>query len=529
MKIQVLLTCAYFFFLTDVSIAQPGNLDLSFSSDGVVHGSLYEGLSCIALNNIILESGKVLITGGSNVPGNSYVGLIQRFLSDGGDDPGFSETGNVTLTLPGKPCYAINSIELPDGKILTLAGVNANLEDVIALFRIHPEGSPDETFGPNGMVIVDPGFTEQAPRYMVRQPDGKLVIGGYAKHKEDSFQKFMVVRCLPDGSMDKSFGENGFVTSEIGSGNAKIESLCLQADGKIVVAGNGVFNGKENIVVVRYKPDGTPDNSFHQDGMVNIAFQNDNFRAFRTLIQADGKIVVSGYIRSGNSDSDFVAARLNANGNPDTEFNEDGIARIAISSYADEARAMVIQEDGKIILAGYAHSNSPEGSNSALVRLTQEGYPDPLFGENGIVESDHNDHSNSLLGLTSQHDGKIVGVGRCYVGDFTKCLIARFTTGLTVSTSDPSLQPASVSVYPNPVMEEISIEYQLENEETISIRLVDLHGRVIENLLAPSNRQSGQHKETFAIDRGKSNGTYCIQIVTQNGVYAQKVILIQAS
>jgi uncharacterized delta-60 repeat protein len=524
LKRHLLLSGVNVFLLTGLSFAQPGNPDPTFSSDGVVHSTLYEGLSSIASNVLILEDGKILTTGGSRVPDDSYVGLLQRFLPDGSEDLEFNETGSVTLTLPGQSCYGINSIQQPDGKILTLGGVNANTETIITLFRHNLDGSPDEGYGTDGRVLINPGFTELAPRYMVRQPDGKLVICGYAKEQDDPFYKFIVVRCLIDGSLDNSFGDNGFVTTTVGAGNGKAESLCLQGDGKIVVAGIGVFNGKDNIVVARYLPDGTPDHTFDQDGIVNIAFQQDNFRGLRTLIQPDGKIVVSGSIRAPNADTDFVAIRINANGNPDTSFNEDGIARLTISEYADEARAMTIQLDEKIVLAGYAHSNSPEGSNSALIRLTQDGYPDPTFGEEGIFEWDHHTHENLLLGMVSQPDGKIVAVGRCIVGDFSKCLIARFFSGLTVSTTEPSPLFTAVTVYPNPVIKELTIEYQLEQEETISIRLVDLHGHLIGNLLSSAHRQPGQHKETFPIDEGLSTGTYIVQMTNRKGMIAHKIM-----
>ncbi len=160
---------------------------------------------------------------------------------------------------------------LPDGKILA-AGSLAGTASSIGLAMFNPDGTPDSTFGTGGaMLTINPAFAPFV-RCMALQPDGKILIGGsdWIDFIDNTY-KFYTIRCLPDGSIDESYGENGLVRSK---SDGEVRSIAVQPDGKIVAAGHsgdllvgsGVFSARFRME--RYLPDGSYDNSFGVNGVV---------------------------------------------------------------------------------------------------------------------------------------------------------------------------------------------------------------------------------------------------------------------
>jgi len=490
--------------------AQPGELDLSFSHDGLVHPSLYEGFNMNGIHILVQSDDKILITGGTQVPNQKNVGILARFLPDGSDDFDFNKTGFSVASVPGIDCWGAESMQLPDNSIMTLVGKNADVEELIALFKWDINGHPDLSFGDQGRISVKLDFPEYGPRSFARQADGKIIICGYAKKLNELFTQILLVRCLPDGSIDMGFGNGGFVLSPFGSGNTAPKHMLLQTDGRIIVAGFGIFDSYESMLVARYMPDGTPDESFGVNGSTTASIPEANSRAYKIGLQPDGKIVLGGFLVSKDGDSDFATARFNPDGSPDLSFGENGFVKIAVTPFADQARSISIQPDGKILLAGFAHSNDAVGPTSALVRLTDTGAPDDSFGYHGIAIHNEIDGNNILASTAIQPDGKIVATGLHNVGNFNKAIVARFITGLTVVTGTSEGMVQACSFYPNPASENITIDYHLDQKEAMEIRLLDNQGRVLQTLLPQTTQESGYHHETYILSKNFVPGTYLI-------------------
>src|SRR2546427_807683 len=160
-------------------------------------------------------------------------------------------------------------------------------------------GDLDPTFGNGGIVITqrlngnNNGNNLYAALAMAIQPDGKIVVVGEGFTSPSDSWDFAVVRYNPDGSLDNSFG-GGIVNTPIGNSQDHANSVAIQADRKIVVAGSSGNLLNSYFVIVRYNPNGSLDTSFNGTGNVITSVVNGGSGASDIAIQTDGKIVVAG-------------------------------------------------------------------------------------------------------------------------------------------------------------------------------------------------------------------------------------------
>jgi uncharacterized delta-60 repeat protein len=203
------------------------------------------------------------------------------------------------------------------------------------------------------------------------------------------------------------------VTTQIGTSGGRAHTVAVQNDGKILAAGYG-YNGTDNdFAVARYNPDGSLDTSFDLDGIVltNFAeFSND--RAFDIILQSDEKIVVSGYNTDPDTDRDFALVRYNPDGSLDNSLNSTGKVSTPIQVGDDEAHSVLIQEDGKIVLVGFSFDFFIR--NFTVVRYNTNGTIDDTFDADGIVTTSITSYDDAAYSSALQNDGKIVIAGYTY-------------------------------------------------------------------------------------------------------------------
>ncbi|MCS6926252.1 MAG: delta-60 repeat domain-containing protein [Candidatus Binatia bacterium] len=157
---------------------------------------------------------------------------------------------------------------------------------------------------------------------LVLQADGKIVVAGHAAGG------FVLVRYQPDGSLDPSFGTGGTVTTAISGTGDFASALAVQADGKLVVAGYVSMAPQYSIALLRYNPDGTLDTAFGENGKVTTG---DSHVASGLALQADGKIVVAGSFNDG-ANNEFLLLRYDPDGGLDPTFGIDGKVTTRMSS-----------------------------------------------------------------------------------------------------------------------------------------------------------------------------------------------------
>jgi uncharacterized delta-60 repeat protein len=254
----------------------------------------------------------------------------------------------------------------PDGRIVLAGSSGVALQ----VMRLLPNGVLDQTFGGGGSVVVTNLQFSYRARAVAVQPDGRIVVVGYT---ESTPQNLAVARLTTSGNADPTFSGDGFTTVSFSSDNAIGEAVLIQPDGKIVVAGSAIVGGDWDFVAARFNADGTLDNTFNGDGKATIGFGGDD-KCFAAALQPDGRIVmVGGNEGSLSLDEDFAVARLNTDGHLDGSFDGDGKKTIGFGGF-ESAHGVAIEPDGRIVLGG------DSGGDGALARLTSSGGLDGTFG-----------------------------------------------------------------------------------------------------------------------------------------------------
>jgi uncharacterized delta-60 repeat protein len=327
--------------------------------------------------------------------------MLSNTVSAAGQlDPQFGTGGKVTVPLPNQGEFASSMEVQSDGKIV-VAGIDDQLNFVVA--RYTPTGELDVTFGTAGVVSV-PMLTTSYTVGLAIQSDGKIVITGTLNTPADN--DIVVIRFDSDGTLDPLFGSGGIVITDIFGTGDFAAAVAIQPDGMIVVGGICQVPGSGNdLAVLRYDTSGNLDPGFGNGGVAIIDFNGQADILRDIAIQTDGKIVTVGSTGSG----DVSVARSNGDGTPDLSFGTDGKTTIDMGG-SDEANAVAIQEDGKIVVAGRAGSVGPS-ANFGIARLHGNGELDIGFGSNGKVTTDFNGFGDTANDVAVQPDGKIVAVG----------------------------------------------------------------------------------------------------------------------
>ncbi len=277
-------------------------------------------------------------------------------------------------------------------------------------------GALDPSFGGGGKVTTDfAGSFDQAFGLVV-QADGKLVAAGSAGIAvgQVTTSDFGLARYKQqDGLLDKSFGSRGKVTTDFVGDGDQANALVVQADGKLVAAGYAFTGGgsNPNFALARYHPDGTLDASFGTAGKVTTDFGGGD-QANALVVQPDGKLVAAGITAAASFD--FALARYNPDGTLDASFGTAGKVTTDFGGgSADRATALVVQADGRLAVGGSIQTASI--ADFALARYQPDGTLDASFGIGGRVTTDiggGTDGANALVVQT----GKLVAFGRAAVG-----------------------------------------------------------------------------------------------------------------
>jgi uncharacterized delta-60 repeat protein len=342
----------------------------------------------------------------------SYVSFSQAGILD----PTFSSDGKVTTPIGAGIDEGRAIAVQSDGKIL-VAGytVNGSYAD-FALARYNTDGTLDATFDGDGKVTTVIGIFDDIAYSVAVQNDGKIVVAGYSNNGRD--RDFALVRYNTNGTLDATFDGDGIVTTAFGTFHDEISSMVLQSDGKIVVVGYSfIAFGNTDFVLARFNTNGTLDATFDGDGKVTTAIGPSFDIALDVALQNDGKIIASGYRLQDNRD--FAIARYNTNGSLDVTFDGDGIVTTTIGAFDDQAWSVALQNDGKIIVAGW----SSNGSNTdfALARYNTNGTLDETFDGDGKVTTSLGASDDFALSVDLQNDGKIIAAGYSFqsTNDFT--------------------------------------------------------------------------------------------------------------
>jgi len=352
----------------------------------------------------------------------------------------------ITKIDPSEFEYALGVALQPTGNKIIAAGHSVLAgQGVIALVQYNADGSPDTAFGNNGIVRTPVGSDGAVAVAVAVQADGKIVVAGTILAANFSGKGIALLRYLPGGTLDPTFGGTGIVTKTIGTGSdTAAAALALQpgpqpVDERIVVAGHAFTGTKTDIVLLRYNSlDGTPDLNFGSNGLVTTSLASDAAALAIQLQPADNKIVAAGSVGNfDNSSMDSVLLRYDTNGVLDPAFGDTtttpGMVITDIGSGNNFANAIALQPlDGRIVVAGHANVNfSLDTSDIALLRYDANGSLETTFGgvPQGKVVTDLGvfDNALSVALQPTATDLKIVVSGNTgTAGSVTRVAVLRY-------------------------------------------------------------------------------------------------------
>ena len=291
-------------------------------------------------------------------------------------------------------------------------------------------GDLDTTFGGDGLVTdfavpSNPARWETV-RGMVVQPDGKIVIAGTSNVPSTATHDFAVARYNTDGTPDSTFSKDGRQVTNFGGIDQALD-VALQSNGKIVAIGQKCSNDGLicDVALARYNPGGAPDTTFSGDGMQVTDFGGDDNGSFGGVALQGNKIVVAGFMWNG-TDYDFAVYRYLSNGNLDATFSGDGMAKVGFGAgRQDFAEDLVLQEDGKIVVAGFTGDAEFANNNFAIARFNSNGSLDTTFSGDGR-QITHMGGDDYAYGLALQTDGKLVVVGEKATATLSYFAVARY-------------------------------------------------------------------------------------------------------
>ena len=483
------------FFLSLFAVrayAQVGVLDNSFSQDGYLiqdidgHDWVYSMAS--------QADGKVIVIGYCA----SESSFIARYNVDGSPDQSFGYNGILIKYSCGQCPILGEPIEFLSNGIIVVAESLAG--------GCHPICYGGDEFGivlynQNGHEV---GYIRSMYeiRYITVQPDDKILA---LDHKGG------LTRFNPDGTLDTGFATGGVLN--LGSlSNKTYTVFTILPDGKILLPAWSISTGD---VFVRLNPDGTPDNSFGNGGVQTADFYVESFSSpVRSIAtQPDGQIIVH---------TPDTLSGFNSDGTPDLMFGTNGFKALGVSN-----NKMTLQSDGKILVVGSVLSDSSR--NISLARYLVDGTLDEGFGNNGIIITDLGGRELGQV-VDVQADGKIVVAGQAHVYDSLGQLVGpdlfilRYLNDLNTGVLDFSAPAHSVLVYPNPIKRQAVLKYTLKKEESISIYLLDLQGKVIKTFLNNVAQASGEQVQQLDFPENMPPGQYSLLIKSTNGQVTVNII-----
>ena len=379
--------------------------------------------------NVIFDAAGNILTVGVSTPAidatTDFSTIVARFTPAGVLDPTFGTNGvftkNLAVGTNGELARAIGLQS--NGKIVVAATVEhlgaADVRDRdVAVTRLNADGTLDTTFGTNGVAIlnlsdgllVGNSFLADSVWHLVVQPDDKIVFSGSQLRTGGMDTDFAMVRLLPNGALDTTFGTGGKVTVDIGNANASARSLTLLPDGSLLGAGYMDLNGVGTPVAYKVTSSGVLDPTFGNAGVYNAVVLPAQAEAY-AIVPQGSKLVTTGYGRANAATEslDWLSLRFLANGTLDPTYGTNGVARVDVAGFNDNSRQILVLPDNRVVLNGGGRPTAND-VDGAIGVLTPNGQPDVTFAPAGVKLFDLGGPSDFLWGMALSPSKKYIAM-----------------------------------------------------------------------------------------------------------------------
>ena len=366
--------------------AQPAGSDLldpSFGTGGKVQDGFQDSAYNSGRSVAFQQDGRTLFTGFSH-SANIERFAVSRATVNGKKDATFGDEGTTLVTFDGHLSARSSAVLVqPNGRIVAAGmafGVPTNSIE-FAMARLLPSGQLDSTFGNNGRASL-PSIPDRSNQIMTlsMQADGKILAGGRSSHQ--SVQDVCAIaRVNADGSPDMTFGSGGLLTFEgsYASSQDFVSGIAQQSDGRILAA---IQTSDDAFLVMRILPGGVLDDTFGVGGRLTVDLPGYGDVAYDVAVRPDDRFAVTGYMQAVNgAETDAFVVQFDADGNFDPTFGVGGIARVDHTSF-ELPWSITIDPAGRVIIGGIAGDGQVNMNFAA--RLTANGAPDPGYGVGGV-------------------------------------------------------------------------------------------------------------------------------------------------
>jgi uncharacterized delta-60 repeat protein len=349
-----------------------GSADNTFSGNGV---QIFNVSGVVDKANAIAvqQDGRIVTAGICTLSGNNDF-CLARLLPDGSLDNSFDNNGRLATNINGDDVAQAVAIRR-DGNIVAAGTCKSGTSDSdYCIARYLPSGVLDDTFlGGQGFRTFDMYGQDDELAALLVQTDNRAVLAGSCKPNSSANKQFCVARLFVSGQADTDFDVDGKRAIDVVAGSTQtLGGAALQPDGKIVLAGTCAAATIRLFCAVRLNSDGSNDTSFGNNGIaILLNYANDAF-VQSVSVQPDGKIVIAGYCDEGSGNYDFCWDRMHPDGTRDESVGT-ATPVTPIGTSFDLANAVVTTPEGKIVLAGTCRQNSATLTDVCLARY--EGGP----------------------------------------------------------------------------------------------------------------------------------------------------------
>jgi uncharacterized delta-60 repeat protein len=377
----VLFSCIYVW-------AQTGSLETSTFNppNGFVINNLSPGNDDYGNSIAVQSDGKIVVA----VVTTQNVFKIVRYNTNGTLDGTFGTGGIVSMHLTGTDECQSYAVGLQSsGKIVVGGYTWTNANKDFALARFNTDGTLDATFGTNGVVItpvspVTTSFGVDIIRSLVILSNNNIIAAGYAYNGGDD--DFAVAKYTANGALDGTFGTNGTVQTDINNEDM-LNGVAVTSTGAVVAVGtSNVGSTTGDYTIVRYTSAGVLDNTFNGTGKVTSGIAG-NDEGYGVAIQSNDYIVITGKKPAPFNTTDLIVARYKTDGTPDAGFGTNGITTTNYgpgSSYSNDEGHGIAIFNGQIIVAGTTDGSSNGTYDFLLARYNSNGVLDATFGSSGM-------------------------------------------------------------------------------------------------------------------------------------------------
>lgn len=428
-------------FICPFSAYAAVELDVAFGTDGLVSTDFGAGGMGDYVKSITIDSQDRLVAAGYCWNGSDMDFALARYKSDGTLDADFGINGLVSTDFRSSSDYGY-AVEIDNqGRILVAGYCWTGSDYDSALARYKSDGTLDGTFGSDGLVITDFGSTNNRGYALAIDNQDRPVVAGQCYDGE----AFGLARYKPDGTLDGAFGNSGLVSTDFGPGDDYVNSITIDSQDRLVVTGS--CNDGEAFALARYKSDGILDGTFGSDGLVSTNLGSGKDVGYSIAIDGSGRLVVAGYCDNGE-DLDFALARYTESGEFDPTFGTGGLVSTDFGLGGEIGHSIAIDSSGRHLVAGRCVNGNNQ--DFALARYMGSGDLDMSFGSGGLIRTDFWSGQNVGFSIAIDSSGRLVVAGFCESDTDRDFALARYGESFTIIpywTSGGTITPGSTVVF----------------------------------------------------------------------------------